>query len=112
VDERSSTATASSVSIRLSGLDTVIYTHARVPIFLHDLLTDMTTNEQTGTTTQKVQNVLDISSIYTFPSLIHLISQNMVDQAPSGKKPLPDMMTSIRLDSSDKVEIVDQLLLP
>ena len=36
----------------------------------------------------------------------------MVDQAPSGKKPLPDMMTSIRLDSSDKVEIVDQLLLP
>jgi methylthioribose-1-phosphate isomerase len=36
----------------------------------------------------------------------------MVAQAPSEKKPLPDMMTSIRLDSSDKVEIVDQLLLP
>jgi hypothetical protein len=30
VDVRSSTATASSVSIRLSGLDTVIYIHARV----------------------------------------------------------------------------------
>lgn len=41
VDVRSSTATASSVSIRLSGLDTVIYTHARVPISLQDLLTDM-----------------------------------------------------------------------
>jgi methylthioribose-1-phosphate isomerase len=36
----------------------------------------------------------------------------MVAQAPSEKKPLPDMMTSIRLDSSGKVEIVDQLLLP
>lgn len=36
----------------------------------------------------------------------------MVAQASSGKKPLPDMMTSIRLDASDKVEIVDQLLLP
>jgi hypothetical protein len=72
----------------------------------------MTTNEQTGTSTQKVQNVLDISSIYTFTSLIYLQTHNMVDQAPSGKKPLPDMMTSIRLDSSDKVEIVDQLLLP
>jgi hypothetical protein len=72
----------------------------------------MTTNEQTGTSTQKVQNVLDISSIYTFPSLIYLQTHNMVDQASSGKKPLPDMMTSIRLDSNDKVEIVDQLLLP
>jgi hypothetical protein len=72
----------------------------------------MTTNEQTGTSTQKVQNVLDISSIYTFTSLIYLQTHNMVDQAPSEKKPLPDMMTSIRLDSNDKVEIVDQLLLP
>ncbi|KAL7418344.1 S-methyl-5-thioribose-1-phosphate isomerase [Cryptotrichosporon argae] len=36
----------------------------------------------------------------------------MVSQAPSGKKPLPDMMTSIRLDASGAVEIVDQLLLP
>lgn len=30
MDERISTATASSVSIWLSGLDTVIYNHARV----------------------------------------------------------------------------------
>jgi len=67
---------------------------------------------KTGTSTQKVQNVLDISSICSSPSLIHLQAHNMVAQAPSGKKPLPDMMTSIRLDSSDKVEIVDQLLLP
>ncbi|GFZ48550.1 S-methyl-5-thioribose-1-phosphate isomerase [Saitozyma sp. JCM 24511] len=36
----------------------------------------------------------------------------MVAQAPSGKKPLPDMMTSIRIDGSGQVEIVDQLLLP
>jgi methylthioribose-1-phosphate isomerase len=36
----------------------------------------------------------------------------MVAQAPSGKKPLPDMMTSIRIDQSGQVEIVDQLLLP
>ncbi|WWC91571.1 methylthioribose-1-phosphate isomerase [Kwoniella dendrophila CBS 6074] len=36
----------------------------------------------------------------------------MVAQAPSGKKPLPDMMTSIRIDKSGQVEIVDQLLLP
>ncbi len=36
----------------------------------------------------------------------------MVAQAPSGKKPLPDMMTSIRIDNSGQVEIVDQLLLP
>jgi hypothetical protein len=111
------TATASSVSIRLSGLDTVIYTHARVLHIINCrlvlyLLTDMTTNEQTGTSTQKVQNVLEISSIYTFPSPSYQQSHKMVDQAPSGKKPLPDMMTSIRLDSSDKVEIVDQLLLP
>jgi hypothetical protein len=76
------------------------------------LFTDMTTNEQTGTSTQKVQNVLVKDTFLIFASL--LISQlyTMVAQAPSGKKPLPDMMTSIRLDSSDKVEIVDQLLLP
>ncbi|KIR62362.1 methylthioribose-1-phosphate isomerase [Cryptococcus bacillisporus CA1873] len=36
----------------------------------------------------------------------------MVAAAPSNKKPLPDMMTSIRLDQSGQVEIVDQLLLP
>ncbi|KAK8853105.1 methylthioribose-1-phosphate isomerase [Kwoniella newhampshirensis] len=36
----------------------------------------------------------------------------MVAAAPSGKKPLPDMMTSIRIDKSGQVEIVDQLLLP
>lgn len=36
----------------------------------------------------------------------------MVAQAPSGKKPLPDMITSIRIDKSGQVEIVDQLLLP
>ncbi|WVR07796.1 methylthioribose-1-phosphate isomerase [Kwoniella sp. DSM 27419] len=36
----------------------------------------------------------------------------MVAAAPSGKKPLPDMMTSIRIDQSGQVEIVDQLLLP
>jgi len=36
----------------------------------------------------------------------------MVAQAPSGKKPLPDMMTSIRFDTDGDVEIVDQLLLP
>ncbi|WVQ79806.1 methylthioribose-1-phosphate isomerase [Cryptococcus sp. DSM 104549] len=36
----------------------------------------------------------------------------MVDAAPSGKKPLPDMMTSLRIDQSGQVEIVDQLLLP
>lgn len=35
MDVRSSTATASSVSIRLSGLDTVIYTHARVLHIIH-----------------------------------------------------------------------------
>ena len=37
---------------------------------------------------------------------------NMVASASSGKKPLPDMMTSIRIDQSGQVEIVDQLLLP
>ena len=37
---------------------------------------------------------------------------NMVAQAPSGKRPLPNMMTSIRIDESGQVEIVDQLLLP
>lgn len=36
----------------------------------------------------------------------------MVAQAPSGKKPLPDMMTSIRITEAGEVEIVDQLLLP
>ncbi|WRT70356.1 methylthioribose-1-phosphate isomerase [Kwoniella shivajii] len=36
----------------------------------------------------------------------------MVAAAPSGKQPLPDMMTSIRIDKSGQVEIVDQLLLP
>ena len=36
----------------------------------------------------------------------------MVAQAPSGKKPLPDMMTSIRFTDSGEVEMVDQLLLP
>ncbi|XAO24299.1 methylthioribose-1-phosphate isomerase [Cryptococcus bacillisporus CA1280] len=36
----------------------------------------------------------------------------MVAAALSNKKPLPDMMTSIRLDQSGQVEIVDQLLLP
>ncbi|ORY26689.1 hypothetical protein BCR39DRAFT_540439 [Naematelia encephala] len=36
----------------------------------------------------------------------------MVAQAPSGKQPLPEMMTSIRFSSSGEVEIVDQLLLP
>jgi len=40
VDVRSSTATASSVSIRLSGLDTVIYTHARVLHIIHCRLVD------------------------------------------------------------------------
>jgi methylthioribose-1-phosphate isomerase len=40
------------------------------------------------------------------------LQANMVAQAPSGKKPLPDMMTSIRIDQSGQVEIVDQLLLP
>jgi methylthioribose-1-phosphate isomerase len=36
----------------------------------------------------------------------------MVARAPSGKRPLLDMMTSIRIDGSGQVEIVDQLLLP
>lgn len=36
----------------------------------------------------------------------------MVAAAPSGKKPLPEMMTSIRIDKSGQVEIIDQLLLP
>ena len=36
----------------------------------------------------------------------------MVAQAPSGKKPLPDMMTSIRFAEDGSVEIVDQLALP
>jgi len=106
-----STATASSVSIWLSGLDTVLYTMHTCyrPVFA--LLTEMTTNEQTGTSTQKVQNVL-VRSVSYFGLATRNYQYNMVAQAPSGKKPLPDMMTSIRIDSSDKVEIVDQLLLP
>lgn len=38
--------------------------------------------------------------------------EKMVAQAKSGKKPLPDMMTSIRITDNGEVEIVDQLLLP
>jgi len=71
----------------------------------------MTTNEQTGTSTQKVQNVL-VRSVSYFGLATRNDICTMVAQAASGKKPLPDMMTSIRIDASDKVEIVDQLLLP
>jgi methylthioribose-1-phosphate isomerase len=38
--------------------------------------------------------------------------EKMVAQAKSVKKPLPDMMTSIRITDNGEVEIVDQLLLP
>jgi len=43
---------------------------------------------------------------------IYPLNKKMVAQAPSKKGPLPDMMTSIRIDKSGQVEIVDQLLLP
>lgn len=39
-------------------------------------------------------------------------ARSMVAQAPSGKRPLPEMMTSIRIDKTGQVEIIDQLLLP
>lgn len=61
------------------------------------------------TSTQKVDFRKQL--LHSFAHL-HPFIYIMVAQAPSGKKPLPDMMTSIRLDASDKVEIVDQLLLP
>lgn len=48
--------------------------------------------------------------LYTYTSSVS--ASIMVAQAPSGKKPLPDMMTSIRIDQDGGVEIVDQLLLP
>lgn len=52
------------------------------------------------------------SPISGLPKHLSKQTDKMVAAARSNKKPLPDMMTSIRLDQSGQVEIVDQLLLP
>lgn len=71
-------------------------------------LRKVATNDQSETVATASENVSDFATSTFYSSHKH----TMVAQAPSGKKPLPDMMTSIRFTESGEVEMVDQLLLP